>query len=585
MLNHYRMLIYRLFFIVLLLGSQLLVSTAQNMAEEEFVTERILLQTDRPMYVSGEVIWFKVLAFEADGQRLSDFSQVAYLELISREGHPISRVKVLLDRGQGPGALELPDGLPSGNYTLRVYTQAMRNAGVEQFCQHQIIILNPQQPLVRADGAEQTTIFSPKAEHIALAPERQLKVDTKISGEQFGQRELVTIEVITTDAAGKAVSADVSLAVAREAIHRAALFQPNAVQRPQDSSAPPTNVRFRPENRGLQLQGKVVDERTQAGAENIEVVLAFPGKTALVYGTLTSADGSFNFLLPRLYGLRQAVLQIHSQESLPLVIELDDPFHPVAQETPAPFRLDPEWEPLANELLVNAQLKNAYQAFEAAPVYTTSNDFENVPFFGRPDVQYLLDDYTRFPLPEFFFEVVHEVWVKGKYGEERVEVTHTEQELFEELPPLLLVDGVPVFDQSVFLKINNKLIASTEIVVDPFWLNPSNYKGIIQLTSFEGDARCFKLPENAIRRSFLTFLPQREFSRMDHSTAADERLPDFANTLYWNPSIRTDENGKATVQFYTSDATGSFGISAEGVSGHGLMGSGSGQFEVVRGEH
>ena len=57
------------------------------------------------------------------------------------------------------------------------------------------------------------------------------------------------------------------------------------------------------------------------------------------------------------------------------------------------------------------------------------------------------------------------------------------------------------------------------------------------------------------------------------------RLPDFRNTLYWNPSIQTDDQGRGTVRFYASDAVGKYEVRVEGVSESGWLGSAT---EVLR---
>ena len=44
------------------------------------------------------------------------------------------------------------------------------------------------------------------------------------------------------------------------------------------------------------------------------------------------------------------------------------------------------------------------------------------------------------------------------------------------------------------------------------------------------------------------------------------RTPSFRSTLYWNPEIHTDENGVATVFFYTADNPGKFRIVVEGIT-------------------
>ena len=41
---------------------------------------------------------------------------------------------------------------------------------------------------------------------------------------------------------------------------------------------------------------------------------------------------------------------------------------------------------------------------------------------------------------------------------------------------------------------------------------------------------------------------------------------DFRETIYWNPSIKTDEKGKASVVFYLSDSITSFRLTAEGLT-------------------
>ena len=48
-------------------------------------------------------------------------------------------------------------------------------------------------------------------------------------------------------------------------------------------------------------------------------------------------------------------------------------------------------------------------------------------------------------------------------------------------------------------------------------------------------------------------------------------VPDYRTTLYWNPSVEFDETGRATVEFYTSDAPADYDISIEGVSRSGKI--------------
>jgi len=48
--------------------------------------------------------------------------------------------------------------------------------------------------------------------------------------------------------------------------------------------------------------------------------------------------------------------------------------------------------------------------------------------------------------------------------------------------------------------------------------------------------------------------------------------PDYRRTLYWNPMVIPDENGKAKIQFYNNSSCRNFSISAETVTTNGLIG-------------
>jgi hypothetical protein len=56
--------------------------------------------------------------------------------------------------------------------------------------------------------------------------------------------------------------------------------------------------------------------------------------------------------------------------------------------------------------------------------------------------------------------------------------------------------------------------------------------------------------------------------------------PDYRATLYWNPSIKTDINGKASLSFWSSDNKGGININLEGNTAKGQIGLGQMSIEV-----
>jgi hypothetical protein len=49
----------------------------------------------------------------------------------------------------------------------------------------------------------------------------------------------------------------------------------------------------------------------------------------------------------------------------------------------------------------------------------------------------------------------------------------------------------------------------------------------------------------------------------------NNRIPDFRNTLYWNPSVKPDKGGKARIEFWTSDMASTYEINIQGITSDG----------------
>jgi hypothetical protein len=61
-----------------------------------------------------------------------------------------------------------------------------------------------------------------------------------------------------------------------------------------------------------------------------------------------------------------------------------------------------------------------------------------------------------------------------------------------------------------------------------------------------------------------------EFYSPDYSKVTLPSQKDFRRTVYWNPDVRTDENGHANVSFYNNSFSKLFVISAEGITRDGI---------------
>lgn len=71
-----------------------------------------------------------------------------------------------------------------------------------------------------------------------------------------------------------------------------------------------------------------------------------------------------------------------------------------------------------------------------------------------------------------------------------------------------------------------------------------------------------------------SFYAHKEFYNLDYSSSEESELNtvDIRNTLFWSPSVLTNNDGEATVSIYSSDLGSSFSINIEGTKGNGLIG-------------
>ena len=114
---------------LLLCGFSVSMKTDDLKAEDDanIPREKIYLHIDRNLYNSGEDIWFKVFLVDANTNKPTAQSKVVYVELINPAGKITSTKIIKIAEGGGAGDFKLPFNLIHGAYTVRAYTNYMRN--------------------------------------------------------------------------------------------------------------------------------------------------------------------------------------------------------------------------------------------------------------------------------------------------------------------------------------------------------------------------------------------------------------------------------------------------------------------------
>lgn len=108
-----------------------------------FSQEKVVLKTDRDIYVGGESMWLTVNCYNSNENVFSPISKVAYIELLNQANSPVLQLKMLLPSEGTSCLVHLPDTLSTGNYLIRSYTNWMRNLNPELYFSKKIVIINP----------------------------------------------------------------------------------------------------------------------------------------------------------------------------------------------------------------------------------------------------------------------------------------------------------------------------------------------------------------------------------------------------------------------------------------------------------
>jgi hypothetical protein len=206
--------------------------------------------------------------------------------------------------------------------------------------------------------------------------------------------------------------------------------------------------------------------------------------------------------------------------------------------------------------------------------------------FYQPTKTYVLDNYVRFPtMEEVLREYVSEVAVIKQNNVLRLENGRRDAGgIVYRYEPLVLVDGVPLFDDpNKIFGYDPLKVKELQIVNRKYFLGTSTFEGILNFRTYTGKPEGLALDSNATVLDYEGLQLQREFFSPVYETQQqiNSRLPDFRNLLYWNPAITTDAFSKTQFSFYSSDLPGKYIAVIEGLSIEGKPGSGTVSFEVV----
>ena len=331
-------------------------------------------------------------------------------------------------------------------------------------------------------------------------------------------------------------------------------------------------IKYLPETRGHLVSGNMKDPKTKAGANNALSLLSISGHPFGFYAAETNSEGFVQFEVKNFYGNHQLTAVPGNERDSFYKVEIIKPF---AQSSTyrkyVPLIFTEQYQELLLQKSIGMQVQNIYSG-DSSRTFTEPTVRDTFPFYGLGETNYALDQYKRFTtMEEVLREYVAGVNVIVRGGTQLLKVFNPYMKNFHSESPLVMIDGVPLANPHAIFSYDPLKAKKLDLVLNRYVFGNTLFSGIISYSTYNGAFDAFELDPEIVGVDYNGLQLQREFYSPVYETKEqiDSRLPDLRNTLLWKPDILIGNEGKASLQFYSSDRSGKYVLVLQGINNNG----------------
>ena len=276
--------------------------------------------------------------------------------------------------------------------------------------------------------------------------------------------------------------------------------------------------------------------------------------------------------------MKELAISTVSPLDIKYAVNIESPFALHPEKNMPALELNPEWEEQLLQRSIGMQVQYAYTIDSMSRVDTTYSYFR-----WKPDRSYILDEYTRFiTMEEIVIEFIPALQFKQFNGRRFLSVLMNETSLFSLGSGLVLLDGIPILDHKIIFDYNPLLLYKIDVYKDLFVFGNKRYDGIVFLTTYKNDYAGLVSDENTHIFDYEGTQVNRYFYSPSYEkmSTAESNIPDYRHTLLWMQDIDTGGLSTLSLPFNTSDLTGDFQVTVEGLTKDGKVFQGISSFKV-----
>jgi len=331
-----------------------------------------------------------------------------------------------------------------------------------------------------------------------------------------------------------------------------------------------SNPRF-PFTSVIEKTGTAYHHDPQVPVPDLTQILFYLQRNQMIYQTFTVKDGKVGLTIPDIFEPDEFfyLAQTRGREVSDFKIQWD--------ESPVPLPKAPHFRETREDAYASFAdkrnlIEKSFGAYGDQDPLETIIDDKTISALedeiNGADIVVKIEDYNAFQtMEEMIREVVPSLYHRKAGKKSIVRVSLQQPMVPPTEDPLYVIDGIATKNTDFFLSLKPADLVTVKIVNKSKKLIPLGLMGkngiVIVQTKF-GNRR-EELDDNTKRVQGLS--KPLDFTNQKSQNTQLNR-PDFRSTIYWNPIIKTDSQGKASIEVFSSDDVGHLQIRIDGFA-HG----------------
>ncbi len=513
---------------------------SQNIEKQEQLT----LFTDRDFCISGDTLWFKVWLPNSMQQN----GNVVRVQLYGKNNNLISSVIKMAKNSWAEGFINVPDSLSTGQYFVTAFINSQRNLSEIPIKSKSLLVYNRFEERV-----SEIEIVKAETFENDIVDNGGIKLET--DKEKYQIRDKVTVNFdFEIDFKNVIVKASIVDPLAKE------------VSKNYKFNLKSSNILipdFKEQN-GFLISGRVVDANRNP-QPGVLVILSITDEPPHFDYYLSGKEGDFHFFLKNAVGNTDIVLQAISNGNNEFFIEKELNYLEIKSEIISQTKV----LSYNQSEFISLLIKGNFIGKLFNPINLEQPDFFEMParfimpFYGLPSYRVLPKEFIELPdFNEISKELLKGVQYRNRNGNITIRMVNDSENSFFYTEPLRLLNGIPIFKNSLFSNLKSEDISYIDITRKERIFGDLSFKGILAVSLFDKSNSWMAEQANIFQFNINCLQPDNdtEYS-LRHET--DINTPDLRQIYCWKVLEKDSIN---EIEFFLSDLKGEVEISLEGIT-------------------